>query len=153
MKFYYVTDRTATHAGTYIDEDGRNVSLRINAQPFPARQAAEARARALDPENDWSEIEEYDDGRKRYAILRHRDFYGPRRTSDIVTRHAGTWEPLTFDTPRAARAWVAEQEAQPYHLAHNESARPSFHVTTVGSARFCTAYKAATGGLEWTVGE
>jgi hypothetical protein len=150
MRTYYVTDRSAKHCGSYIDEIGENVNLRINAQAFPTRQAAEARALEMDPDGDWSEIEEYDDGRKRFAMLQKLNWRDGVAVS-IITRHAGTWDPLTFDTPRAAREWIADHEADRAWKGQ-ESCLPVYQVTTVGTVRFRRAYLTTT-GTEWTESE
>lgn len=55
---YRLEDKTASHSGSYIDEDGKNVHLPENAAEFATREAAQARAKELDSEEDWAVVTE-----------------------------------------------------------------------------------------------
>ena len=59
-----------------------------------------------------------------YVIVRTRYFYGPSETRDVLA----DWrdKPLTFDSRKAAKAYIADLDSETYYLAHNEYQRPLY---------------------------
>lgn len=71
---------------------------------------------------------------KKFAVICRREFYGPSVRQEIVPAHGGTDKALLFDSPRAAREWIAEMEEG--LVLESGEYRRSYQVTTVGSARW-----------------
>ena len=61
-----------------------------------------------------------------YLVKETREFYGPKKTAELVTDYWG--DPETFPTREAAQARIAELDAAPYFASHNESSRPEYSV-------------------------
>jgi len=59
-----------------------------------------------------------------YQIRSTRYFYGPTKTKTIVQDPWG--DPLILPSRRDALKWIRCADKDVYHLAHNESSRPTF---------------------------
>ena len=64
-----------------------------------------------------------------YQIEATRYFYGPTEIKSIVESPWST--PLVLPSSRAALAWIKSADKDVYHLAHNESSRPTFSLVPI----------------------
>lgn len=84
----------------------------------------------------------------RYAVMMRRHLYaGPSNVDRDLARAARMWH-IFYDhlTRDEARRMVAESDARPHYLAHNEAARPELRVVTMTSRDYIAASLA---GREW----
>lgn len=61
-----------------------------------------------------------------YQITKTREFFGPRKETTLLADYFGN--PETFATREAAENRIAELDADPYMMAHNESTRPDYQI-------------------------
>lgn len=79
--------------------------------------------------------------KKKYAIIRSRNLYGPERDDSLVEDSGlPPGHILFFESRKAANAWITEENSAPYITMQNESTRPDFHVVVAGSRRFNSVF-------------
>jgi len=61
-----------------------------------------------------------------YVIVATREWYGPRKTRELVSGPDGA--AARFASPKDARAYVEELDNERYYTAHNEATRPAYQV-------------------------
>ena len=65
----------------------------------------------------------------KYKLRATRYFYGPIKTKNIMQDDC--YGDLILPSRRAAIEWIESADKDVYHLAHNESSRPTFALVPI----------------------